>query len=134
MMDAYRDVIGATRDFAHGMNGTQEGDPAKAALAIDAALDAALDAAGLDRATRFAPLLAIVVPKDANRSAIGARETDDRVDRRRLAGTVGTQKPEKLPRFDTQRHIVDSGEITVTLDEMVDDDGRCYGTNPLRRR
>jgi hypothetical protein len=38
MMDAYRDVIGGTRDFAHGMNGTQEGDPAKAALAIDAAL------------------------------------------------------------------------------------------------
>jgi len=37
-MDAYRDVIGGTRDFAHGMNGTQEGDPAKAALAIDAAL------------------------------------------------------------------------------------------------
>ena len=38
MMDAYRDVIGGTRDFAHGMNGTQEGDPAKAALAIDTAL------------------------------------------------------------------------------------------------
>jgi NAD(P)-dependent dehydrogenase (short-subunit alcohol dehydrogenase family) len=38
MMDAYRDVIGATRDFAHGMNGSQEGDPAKAALAIDTAL------------------------------------------------------------------------------------------------
>ncbi len=38
MMDASRDVIGGTRDFAHGMNGTQEGEPAKAALAIDAAL------------------------------------------------------------------------------------------------
>jgi hypothetical protein len=38
MMDAYCDVIGGTRDFAHGMNGTQEGDPAKAALAIATAL------------------------------------------------------------------------------------------------
>jgi NAD(P)-dependent dehydrogenase (short-subunit alcohol dehydrogenase family) len=38
VMDAYQDVIGGTRDFAHGMNGTQEGDPAKAALAIDTAL------------------------------------------------------------------------------------------------
>ncbi|OHV76019.1 oxidoreductase [Rhizobium sp. LCM 4573] len=40
VMDAYRNVIGGTRDFAHGMHGTQEGDPAKAAHAIDRALKA----------------------------------------------------------------------------------------------
>lgn len=40
VMDAYRDIIGGTRDFAHGMDGTQEGDPAKAARAIDLALKA----------------------------------------------------------------------------------------------
>ena len=40
IMDAYRDVVGGTREFAHGMHGTQEGDPAKAAVAIDTALRA----------------------------------------------------------------------------------------------
>ncbi len=40
VIDAYRDIIGGTRDFAHGMDGTQEGDPAKAARAIDLALKA----------------------------------------------------------------------------------------------
>jgi NAD(P)-dependent dehydrogenase (short-subunit alcohol dehydrogenase family) len=39
-LPAYRDTVGATRAFAHGMHGTQEGDPAKAAAAIDAALAA----------------------------------------------------------------------------------------------
>lgn len=38
VMDAYRDVVGDTRAFAQGMHGTQEGDPAKAAAAIHAAL------------------------------------------------------------------------------------------------
>ena len=37
---AYADVVGATREFAHGMDGTQEGDPLKAAAAIDTALAA----------------------------------------------------------------------------------------------
>jgi NAD(P)-dependent dehydrogenase (short-subunit alcohol dehydrogenase family) len=41
VMDTYRDVVGATRQFAHDMHGTQAGDPAKAAAAIEAALDAA---------------------------------------------------------------------------------------------
>ncbi|HEY8994313.1 MAG TPA: oxidoreductase [Lacunisphaera sp.] len=40
VMEAYRDVIGGTRAFAHGMDGTQAGDPAKAAAAIDQALQA----------------------------------------------------------------------------------------------
>jgi NAD(P)-dependent dehydrogenase (short-subunit alcohol dehydrogenase family) len=40
VMDAYKDIVGGTRAFAHGMNGTQEGDPAKAARAIDCALRA----------------------------------------------------------------------------------------------
>lgn len=40
VMDAYRDIVGGTRDFAHGLDGTQEGDPAKAARAIDLALKA----------------------------------------------------------------------------------------------
>jgi NAD(P)-dependent dehydrogenase (short-subunit alcohol dehydrogenase family) len=40
LMEAYRDVSG-TREFAHNMNGTQEGDPRKAAAVIEAAIDAA---------------------------------------------------------------------------------------------
>ncbi|MCF3948136.1 oxidoreductase [Acidiphilium iwatense] len=40
VIDAYRDVTGATREFARAMNGTQDGDPRKAAAAIEAALDA----------------------------------------------------------------------------------------------
>jgi len=39
-LDAYKETVGATRKFARGMNGTQEGDPAKAAAAIDKALAA----------------------------------------------------------------------------------------------
>jgi len=39
-MDAYKETVGATRKFAQEMNGTQEGDPAKAAAAIDKALHA----------------------------------------------------------------------------------------------
>jgi hypothetical protein len=40
VIDAYRDVVGRTREFAHNMNGTRDGDPRKAAAAIEAALDA----------------------------------------------------------------------------------------------
>jgi NAD(P)-dependent dehydrogenase (short-subunit alcohol dehydrogenase family) len=39
VIDAYRDVVGGTREFARSMDGTQEGDPRKAASAIEAALD-----------------------------------------------------------------------------------------------
>lgn len=37
---AYKDTVGKTRSFALNMNGTQEGDPIKAAAAIDQALSA----------------------------------------------------------------------------------------------
>ncbi|HMH22928.1 MAG TPA: oxidoreductase [Puia sp.] len=37
---AYKDTVGQTRSFAKGMHGEQEGDPAKAAAAIDKALAA----------------------------------------------------------------------------------------------
>ena len=37
-IDAYRDVVGGTREFAREMDGTQAGDPAKAAAAVEAAL------------------------------------------------------------------------------------------------
>lgn len=36
----YDNIVGGTRDFAKGMHGTQEGDPMKAAHAIDQALQA----------------------------------------------------------------------------------------------
>lgn len=39
-IEAYKDTVGQTRSFAKGMNGTQEGDPLKAAAAIDKALNA----------------------------------------------------------------------------------------------
>ena len=40
VMDAYQTIIGGMRDFARGMDGTQDGDPYKAARAIDLALAA----------------------------------------------------------------------------------------------
>jgi NAD(P)-dependent dehydrogenase (short-subunit alcohol dehydrogenase family) len=40
VMDAYQDITGGIRQFAHGMNGTQEGDPTKAARAVALALEA----------------------------------------------------------------------------------------------
>ncbi len=40
VIEAYRDVVGGTRDVARDMHGTQEGDPRKAAAAIEAALEA----------------------------------------------------------------------------------------------
>ena len=40
VLDAYRDVVGGTRDLAHSMHQTQEGDPYKAAAAIAEALAA----------------------------------------------------------------------------------------------
>jgi NAD(P)-dependent dehydrogenase (short-subunit alcohol dehydrogenase family) len=39
VIDAYQDIVGPTRNFAHGMDQTQEGDPAKAAVAIEMALE-----------------------------------------------------------------------------------------------
>ena len=40
ILPAYAEIVGGTRDFARGMDGTQSGDPRKAAAAIDAALAA----------------------------------------------------------------------------------------------
>lgn len=39
-MEAYRDAVGGTRDFARGMHGAQAGDPRKAAAAVETALRA----------------------------------------------------------------------------------------------
>ena len=39
-IEAYKDTVGKIRDFAKTMGGTQEGDPLKAAAAIDKALNA----------------------------------------------------------------------------------------------
>ncbi len=40
VIPAYAEIVGGTRQFAQGMHGRQEGDPAKAAAAIEAALAA----------------------------------------------------------------------------------------------
>ncbi len=40
IIPAYADIVGGTRQFAQGMHGAQDGDPAKAAVAIEAALAA----------------------------------------------------------------------------------------------
>jgi NAD(P)-dependent dehydrogenase (short-subunit alcohol dehydrogenase family) len=40
VIEAYQASVGGTREFAKGMDGTQEGDPLKAAEAIEQALDA----------------------------------------------------------------------------------------------
>ncbi len=39
VIEAYRDVVGGARDFAHDMHGSQDGDPRKAAAALETALD-----------------------------------------------------------------------------------------------
>jgi NAD(P)-dependent dehydrogenase (short-subunit alcohol dehydrogenase family) len=39
-IDAYQGIVGGTRDFTRGMHGTQDGDPYKAARAIERALAA----------------------------------------------------------------------------------------------
>lgn len=39
VLEAYRESVGGTRSFAHGMNNTQEGDPRKAAKAVEKALN-----------------------------------------------------------------------------------------------
>jgi NAD(P)-dependent dehydrogenase (short-subunit alcohol dehydrogenase family) len=41
LMDTYKETVGGTREFAKSMHGTQEGDPHKAARAIEEALGAA---------------------------------------------------------------------------------------------
>jgi NAD(P)-dependent dehydrogenase (short-subunit alcohol dehydrogenase family) len=40
VLEAYRDIIAGTRDFARSMHGTQEGDPRRAAAVIETALEA----------------------------------------------------------------------------------------------
>lgn len=40
MLDAYRDIVGGTRAFAHGMHGTQAGNPAQVPAAVELALAA----------------------------------------------------------------------------------------------
>ena len=40
VMDEYRDIVGVMRDFTRKMDGTQQGDPYKAAAAIERALGA----------------------------------------------------------------------------------------------
>ena len=39
LIDAYKDIIGGTRDFARNMDGAQPGDPMKAAAAIETSLE-----------------------------------------------------------------------------------------------
>jgi hypothetical protein len=39
-IEAYQEIVGPSRSFAKRMDGTQEGDPRKAAAAIEQALDA----------------------------------------------------------------------------------------------
>ena len=41
VIEAYNESVGPVREFSHGMNNTQEGDPRKAARAVDVALQAA---------------------------------------------------------------------------------------------
>jgi hypothetical protein len=86
-----------------------------------------------DRASRFAPIDLIVVAEDADRTGIGACKADDRIDRRRLAGAVRPEKAEKFAGRNAQRDAVNGREAAVAFDEIVDFDGRCYGTYPLSR-
>src|SRR6185312_14280594 len=80
--------------------------------------------------------------EDLHRSAVGPREPLDHLQRRRLAGAVGTEDAERLTTRHGERHARDRVHIAVTLLEPVDLDrvhfARCYwtrpGGSPTRRR
>jgi hypothetical protein len=81
-----------------------------------------------DQPARRTPIGLIVVAEHANRAVREAREPDDRIDRRRFAGTVRSQKPEEFAVFNAQRNIVDGREVAVTFYEAIDlDGGSSYG-------
>ncbi len=62
-----------------------------------------------------AALAATVESEDA--SAAGARmeEVEQSADRRRLAGSVGAEKPEDLPGLNRERHLLDAPRVPVGL-------------------
>jgi hypothetical protein len=56
-----------------------------------------------------------VVAHDAHAAAVGVQQSAQQADRRRLAGAVGPNQPEHLPRLDVERHAVNRGDRAVAL-------------------
>lgn len=67
VMEAYRDVVGGTREFARGMHGTQAGNPDKVGAAIELALAANPSPLrlplGADAVSSSAPTCRLVCPR-----------------------------------------------------------------------
>ena len=81
-----------------------------------------------DQAARLPPLRFVVVTKNTNLPAALSSQADNGIDRRRLAGAVGSEEAEKLADADLERDAVDGPKAAVTFDETVDlDGGRVLG-------
>jgi hypothetical protein len=66
-----------------------------------------------------------VEPGHAGRAAVGVDQRGQDVDRRRLAGAVGSQEGEHRAPFDAERHVVEHRHVLVALHEVPHLDGVC---------
>ena len=71
-----------------------------------------------------------VVPEDPDPAAVGAVEPQQAADRRRLAGTVGTEEAEDLASVDRQAHVADAPSLAEGLGQVLDKDGRGRHESP----
>ena len=73
-----------------------------------------------DVAANVEPLGDDVVAGDRRRPGRRLGKRAQHLDRRRLAGAVGPEEAEDLPRLDVEGDPVDGGEVAVSLDQPVD--------------
>jgi hypothetical protein len=61
--------------------------------------------------------------ENGNISTLECRQPDNRIDSRRLAGAIGSEKSKKLARCNVERKIVDGGEGFVSFGKVPDRNG-----------
>jgi hypothetical protein len=64
------------------------------------------------------------------------RQTEQKLDRRRLSRPVGAEEPEDLASLSRERHVVDGGDAVEALGQMLDfedDRLRQLGSSPSPR-
>src|SRR3954467_15360082 len=76
-----------------------------------------------DVAAYGAPLAADVVAGDRRRAACRSGQRAEDLDRRRLAGSVGTEEPEDLAGLHVEADTVDRREVAVALRQAGHTDG-----------